>query len=68
MADQPAKTPQAPQPEAVEPNCPRCKKSEFASTSKTFVGMEGLFVYCSSCGAVVGWVPKPEKTSKVGSR
>lgn len=46
------------QPDKVEPNCPRCKATEFTSHARTIRGQAGVLVFCAKCGAILGWGPK----------
>ena len=48
------------EPMDLEPNCPRCKEQEFRSMAKTIDNNSGSFIYCASCGCIVGWTPKPK--------
>jgi hypothetical protein len=63
MAKTRAKTTDRDEPHIVdpvpsEPNCPRCKQTEFGSVQRVVGGNTGSFIYCTSCGCVVGWAPK----------
>lgn len=46
----------------ASPCCPKCENATSISwQTKTLNGIEGMLIYCSSCGAIITWVPKPKK-------
>ncbi len=44
----------------ASPCCSKCGSTNITWQTKTFNGIEGMLIYCSDCGAVIGWVPKPK--------
>ena len=48
------------EPEAAEPNCPRCKEQEFGSQARKVGTSSGAFIYCKRCGCIVGWAANPK--------
>jgi formate dehydrogenase maturation protein FdhE len=42
------------------PCCPKCGSTNIANKLKSFYGLQGLYIYCSSCGAIIAWVPIPD--------
>jgi hypothetical protein len=45
---------------AAKACCPKCGSTDITWETKTF-SVEGVLVYCASCGAIVSWAPKPER-------
>ena len=42
------------------PCCAKCGNKNITWETRTFAGKSGILVYCSSCGAIVSWTPKPK--------
>jgi hypothetical protein len=40
-------------------NCCKCGSTKLTWTTETFGGVDCILVYCQSCGATQGIVPKP---------
>lgn len=43
----------------ASPHCPQCQSTSITWSTSTQNGVSGFFVYCSSCGAIITWVPQP---------
>jgi hypothetical protein len=50
-------------PPPPKPNCVRCRSEQFAWEWQAFGDAKGLMVFCSSCGAVLSWVPRVDSWS-----
>ena len=42
---------------AVSPCCTRCQGTTYHYRSQTIANIEGLLVYCKTCGGIFSWSP-----------
>lgn len=47
--------------EKAVPCCGHCKSTELTYRMRVFGGVDGVLVFCATCGAVFGWGPEIKK-------
>lgn len=42
----------------AEPCCAKCGSENINSKKKFILGVEGRYIYCVDCGAIIVWIPE----------
>jgi hypothetical protein len=58
--EKPAEEKAAEPAKSVGPNCTRCEGTAYSYRNHTVAGVPGMIVYCTKCGGIFSWSPKPK--------
>ena len=56
------KTAPAKDAKPVTPCCTRCQGTTYSYRQQTIAGLDGLLVYCQTCGGIFSWSPTPARS------